>query len=281
MPITFTDLDLILIVVSLGATFGLTIFFCYFLIPLENRIKFANKLTRKNLGIVEVAGKGHELDTYVVNYDKRIGETKHKVFLLDPEEVYRKNGIKYIHFNELDALDPVMFRGKPLPRGKIDEALRSAGVVDQNIIDRMKAMAEPKTTKDKNGTVSTKYYLFPVSYKKLKPKEQYKNPEMIKGVFMEQKALAEAKALLGDKMFKYLLIGACVMAGLSFVSAFMLNDKIDNQILPKLNGLATTVTDTQTSIGDLSSAVGNMTQPTLYPNGYPSGFVLPNGTVIK
>lgn len=269
--ITFTDLDLILGVCLIGILFALTIFLCYFLIPQTNRVKFLNKLTRKNLGIIEVAGKGGEIDTFMVSFDKRVGETKSKVFLLNQDNVYRKDGVKHIHFNELDALDPVDFVGEAIPKNRIDEALASVGVVDGRIAAELKE----KTMMD---TKTRKFYLQSVSFRKLKPKEEYKNPETIKAVFMEQKALAEAKALLSDKMMRYLLIGAMVCGGLAFVTSYMTTDKMDNQLMPKVNSIAGTVADLQTKLVDLQTNVETLSTPNY---NYPSGFVLPNGTVVK
>ena len=270
MVVTFTDLDIILFILVLGIGWTLTIFLCYFLIPFTNRLKFINKLIRKNFGVVEVAGKGGEIDRYMVNFDKRIGETSTKVFLLNQDLVYRKDGIKYIHFNELDALDPVDFIGEPIERNKIDMALESVGIVDENVSKDLKSKA-------KQDQKTKKFYLYPVSFKKLKPKEEYKNPEMIKGVFMEQKALAEAKALLSDKMMRYLLIGACICSGLAFASSFMLNDKFDNEIVP-------VVKQTSAGLGEINSQLSSIITKvdTILPAPIPSGYVvLPNGTVVR
>jgi hypothetical protein len=266
MPITLTDLDLILVVCFGGVASALMVFLAYFLFPFDNRLKFLNKLTRGNKGVVEVAGKGNEIDKYVVDFNRRVGETKHKVFNLDPDCVYMKNGIKTIHFNELDALDPVQMRGQPIPKDKLAGVLKVAGLIDKDIREELTGEVE-------KSKANNKYYLFPVSYRKLKPKEQYKNPEMIKGVFMEQKALAEAKALTLDKMIKYLCIAAAFGGGLAFVTGFMNSDKIDNQVLPAISDVSSAVASLQTAITNLQ------VQQSISTGGNP--IVLPNGTVIN
>jgi len=267
--ITFTELDIVLMIVMIGMLEGLTIFFAYFLIPITNRIKFLNKLTRKNLGMIEIAEKGNDIRRYITNFSKRVAEVGNKIFVLLPEAVYYKDGVKCIHFNEVDAIDPATFKGSPARESEVVKMLKEAGhKIDKRIREELR---EVVTVEDKKI-----YFLNPVSMKKDKPKEEYKNPEIIKSIFMEQKALAETQALLSDKMMRYLLIGACISGVLAMGMVFMNGDKIDNQVMPKLDQLSA-IPEMKTDITAIKDRITALGQPSL-PIGTTIPILLPNTT---
>jgi len=191
----------------------------YFLIPLENRAKFKSLLLKKPYGILEICGKGKEIRRHVVNFSKDYAIVEGKVFVLIPERVYRKSGVRCLHVNELDALDPIAFVGQELNEKDIE-----------NLSDELKRII----------TSNSVIFSNPVSFEK-NPKEKYANPELIKAIFMKQKALAEAKTLFEEKSFKFILFAVLVISALAIAFSYMNYDKMTNFVEPTLKTISSTL----------------------------------------
>jgi hypothetical protein len=197
---------------------GFAVFFTYWLAPLGNRCRFLNFLTKRDYGIIEVAGKGKSISRDRADFRQEIAILGHEIYILDPDHVYTKEGVAAIHFNEVDAIRPISLTGENLT----EEKFRSLPPVIQNLI-----LSNPKDP--------LKIYLHSTSFEKRDPKEKYANPEMIDGIFMKQKSLAESQTLFEDRMFKMLLYICLAASVIAAILGYLNYDQIINAVLPNLH----------------------------------------------
>lgn len=210
----------VIVVILYMAGTGILMMVGYFFIPLITRANTISFLGRKNLGIVEIAGKGKSVTRSIVDFDQEVAVIGNGVFYLNPTKVYHKEGCPTLHFNEVDALEPVDYNAGKLTEAEFKEVPKCV----QRLL--------------KNKQHDFKIYLYPVSFEKDKPTDKYRNPELISSIFMKQKSLAEAQAMWNETNFKMLLIVSLVLGAAAAILAYQNYDALTNQVVPLLEKLA-------------------------------------------
>lgn len=199
----------------------LIIFLCYWLIPIERRARFYSFITKRSYGVIEILGKGKKVTKHLANLFLDYATVRNGVFVLNPEFVYMKDGCPVIHYDEKDAFEPSKL---------------SSGEEIKNILDK-KALAQlPKQIKaalEFAGITELKkiivgmpdiekVYVKPIKLKKVRPKEKWRDPQMVKNIFMKQKALAESEAMVKTiRQLKILIYLAFAAGLLSLVMSYM------------------------------------------------------------
>lgn len=219
MPIVIDDIAFVLYVVWGFVGFAILAVLAYWLIPIERRSRALSMVTKKAYGVVEILGKGRNITKHLADFFEDYATVRKGVFFLNPDFIYKKDGANVIHFDEKDAFEPLDFTN----RGKIRQILEN-----KDMPDSIRAVLEDAGIRQirqiiKDMPAINKIYLMPVDFRKPKPEEKVRDPQMISAVFMKQKAIAEGGALIElVNMLKIMLViaigAALIAAAISYMN---------------------------------------------------------------
>lgn len=210
--------------ISLGVVIeAFIVIMSYIWFNMYRRAWFLSKITRKAYGVVEVAGKGGQITRHLANFYDDYAVVRNGVFFLDPDKVYWKDGARVLNYDENDAFEAV----------KYSQAERTIG----RKLEFTKKELEKLTPSQQHALVPLvegghdallRVYLEPLSMTVKKGKtEKYTDPEMIKQIFLKQKAIAENDAWTKlMNQIKIMIIAAMAFAAIGAAIAYMNYDKL-------------------------------------------------------